>query len=71
MSMVFISSYGYNQWRDPMKPTQILTKLCKDGKIDGPIYTNGKVKVGRQAFYLQTDEADCNINTRGKTFIYL
>nr|CAD7397051.1 unnamed protein product [Timema cristinae] len=63
--------YGYNQWRDPMKPTQILTKLCKDGKIDGPIYTNGKVKVGRQAFYLQTDEADCNINTRGKTFIYL
>ncbi|CAG2054115.1 unnamed protein product [Timema podura] len=65
------SSYGYNQWRDPMKPTQILTKLCKDGKIDGPIYTNGKVKVGRQAFYLQTDEADCNINTRGKTFIYL
>nr|CAD7193654.1 unnamed protein product [Timema douglasi] len=33
--------YGYNQWRDPMKPTQILTKLCKDGKIDGPIYTNG------------------------------
>nr|CAD7423852.1 unnamed protein product [Timema monikensis] len=34
------SSYGYNQWRDPMKPTQILTKLCKDGKIDGPIYTN-------------------------------
>nr|CAD7590206.1 unnamed protein product [Timema genevievae] len=38
------SSYGYNQWRDPMKPTQILTKLCKDGKIDGPIYTNGKVK---------------------------
>nr|CAD7397049.1 unnamed protein product [Timema cristinae] len=56
--------YGYNQWRDPMKPTQILTKLCKDGKIDGPIYTNGKVKVGRQAFYLQTDEADCNINTR-------
>nr|CAD7258972.1 unnamed protein product [Timema shepardi] len=35
-----VVGYGYNQWRDPMKPTQILTKLCKDGKIDGPIYTN-------------------------------
>lgn len=21
--------FGYNQWRDPQKPTQILTKLCK------------------------------------------
>ena len=24
---------GYNEWRDPMKPSQILTKLCKEGKV--------------------------------------
>ncbi|XP_023341787.1 otoferlin, partial [Eurytemora carolleeae] len=30
---------GYNKWRDPMKPSQILTKLCKEGKIDGPHFS--------------------------------
>ncbi|XP_063235260.1 otoferlin-like isoform X2 [Bacillus rossius redtenbacheri] len=56
---------GYNRWRDPMKPTQILAKLCKDGKMDAPTYTNGKVKLGRHTFYLQSDEAECSINTKG------
>lgn len=31
-------SYGYNVWRDSLKPTQILTKLCKDHKLDPPEY---------------------------------
>uniref|UniRef100_A0A7N8XAR2 Otoferlin n=1 Tax=Mastacembelus armatus TaxID=205130 RepID=A0A7N8XAR2_9TELE len=40
------SIHGYNVWRDPMKPTQILAKLCKDGKLDGPHYgPGGRVKV--------------------------
>uniref|UniRef100_A0A8B9RI62 Otoferlin b n=1 Tax=Astyanax mexicanus TaxID=7994 RepID=A0A8B9RI62_ASTMX len=30
--------HGYNVWRDPMKPTHILAKLCKDGKLDPPQY---------------------------------
>ncbi|KAH9636494.1 hypothetical protein HF086_002194 [Spodoptera exigua] len=38
---------GYNRWRDAMKPTQILAKLCKDGKLDPPIYEYGRVKIGR------------------------
>ena len=50
-----------------MKPTQILAKLCKDGKIDGPSYSNGKVKVGRQTFFLQADDSDCNVNTKGNS----
>lgn len=33
-----------------MKPTQILAKLCKDAKIEPPIYSDGQVKVGRQIF---------------------
>uniref|UniRef100_A0A8C6MI69 Otoferlin n=1 Tax=Nothobranchius furzeri TaxID=105023 RepID=A0A8C6MI69_NOTFU len=38
--------HGYNVWRDPLKPTQILAKLCKDGKLDGPHYgPGGRVKV--------------------------
>uniref|UniRef100_A0A9J8CL01 Otoferlin n=1 Tax=Cyprinus carpio carpio TaxID=630221 RepID=A0A9J8CL01_CYPCA len=40
------SVHGYNVWRDPQKPTQILAKLCKEAKLDGPHYgPGGKVKV--------------------------
>uniref|UniRef100_A0A668VE96 Otoferlin n=1 Tax=Oreochromis aureus TaxID=47969 RepID=A0A668VE96_OREAU len=46
--------HGYNVWRDPMKPTHILAKLCKDGKLDGPHYgPAGRVKVENRK---QTDE---------------
>jgi hypothetical protein len=53
-----------------MKPTQILAKLCKDGKIDGPSYSNGKVKVGRQTFFLQADDSDCSLNTKGNAKLF-
>ncbi len=36
-----------------MKPVQMLTKLCKDGKVDGPHFSQGKVKVGDMTFKLQ------------------
>uniref|UniRef100_A0AAZ3SW68 C2 domain-containing protein n=1 Tax=Oncorhynchus tshawytscha TaxID=74940 RepID=A0AAZ3SW68_ONCTS len=46
--------HGYNVWRDPLKPTQILAKLCKEGKLDGPHYgPGGRVKVANRK---QTDE---------------
>ena len=48
--MIYVSSEGYNGWRDPMKPTQILTKLCKEGKVDGPYYHPGKARVGNRIF---------------------
>ncbi|XP_029984056.1 otoferlin isoform X9 [Sphaeramia orbicularis] len=55
------SLHGYNVWRDPLKPTQILTKLCKDGKIDGPHYgPGGKVKVANRIFQGPTDIEDEN-----------
>ncbi|XP_077968337.1 otoferlin-like isoform X2 [Styela clava] len=44
------SIFGYNQWRDPMKPSQILAKLCKDYKIEGPHFSPGKVKVGKKIY---------------------
>ncbi|EMP23690.1 Otoferlin [Chelonia mydas] len=45
------STHGYNMWRDPGKPTQILSKLCKEGKVDGPHYgPGGRVKVANRVF---------------------
>ncbi|XP_045464673.1 otoferlin-like isoform X3 [Harmonia axyridis] len=49
---------GHNAWRDPMKPTQILAKLCKDNKIDPPVYGKGQVKVCKQVFTLRTEDYD-------------
>ena len=69
MKTKYIYNYsrcGYNEWRDPMKPSQILTKLCKEGKVrtkyyvkvlimlfnkvDGPIYGKNTVTVGDRIF---------------------
>ncbi|XP_035000642.1 otoferlin isoform X2 [Hippoglossus stenolepis] len=50
------SLHGYNVWRDPLKPSQILAKLCKEGKIDGPHYgPGGKVKVASRIFMGPTE----------------
>ncbi|XP_041421073.1 otoferlin isoform X1 [Xenopus laevis] len=55
------SIHGYNMWRDPMKPTQILSKLCKEGKIDGPHYgPGGRVKVTNRVFTGPTEIEDEN-----------
>uniref|UniRef100_A0A3P8U0S1 Otoferlin n=1 Tax=Amphiprion percula TaxID=161767 RepID=A0A3P8U0S1_AMPPE len=55
------SLHGYNVWRDPMKPSQILAKLCKEAKIDGPHYgPGGKVKVANRIFTGPTEIEDEN-----------
>ena len=41
---------GYNTWRDPCKPSQILEKLCRQHKLGGPFYLPGQVRVGTKAF---------------------
>ncbi|KAL0125714.1 hypothetical protein PUN28_004639 [Cardiocondyla obscurior] len=56
---------GYNKWRDAMKPTQILSKLCKDGKIDGPMYSHGRVTIGRKTFSLSNEEMEYYMHTKG------
>lgn len=54
-------SHGYNVWRDPMKPTQILAKLCKDGKLDPPQYgPGGRVKVANRVYTGPTEIMDEN-----------
>ncbi|XP_043482896.1 otoferlin-like isoform X2 [Leptopilina heterotoma] len=55
---------GYNKWRDAMKPTQILSKLCKDAKIDGPVYTPGRVSIGRKTFSIAKEEMEFYIHSK-------
>ncbi|KAL6477595.1 hypothetical protein MHYP_G00134300 [Metynnis hypsauchen] len=53
--------HGYNVWRDPMKPTQILAKLCKDNKLDSPQYgPAGRVKVANRVYTGPTEIEDEN-----------
>ncbi|XP_063373180.1 otoferlin-like [Cydia amplana] len=49
---------GYNRWRDAMKPSQILAKLCKDGKLEPPVYEYGRVKVGRTVFNMPVHDVE-------------
>ena len=46
---------GYNEWRDPMKPTQILAKLCREGRLDGPHYSRQQVRVGDRTFTVERE----------------
>ena len=58
---------GYNGWRDPMKPSAILAKLCKEGKIDGPYYQPGKVRIANRIFTapMETEDAEGEKNNHG------
>ncbi|XP_076628524.1 otoferlin isoform X2 [Colletes latitarsis] len=57
---------GYNKWRDAMKPTQILSKICKEGKVDGPVYSHGRVTIGRKTFSLSNEEMEYYVHSKGK-----
>ena len=46
---------GYNEWRDPMKPTQILAKLCREGRLDGPHYSRHQVRLGDRTFTVERE----------------
>ncbi|CAM1319906.1 FER1L6 (predicted) [Pycnogonum litorale] len=49
-------SQGYNMWSDSMKPSQILHKLSKDGKVDGPFFGHNRVRVGKKNYTVQDDD---------------
>ena len=48
--MHFLCRFGYNQWRDPMKPSQILQKFCQDLNLSEPVYGRGTVRIGSKTF---------------------
>ncbi|XP_056904113.1 fer-1-like protein 6 [Takifugu flavidus] len=41
---------GYNAWRDCLKPTELLTKLCKDNGLDEPRFSPGRITVANKVF---------------------
>ena len=60
---------GYNEWRDPMKPSQILSKLCKEGKVDGPYFMQNQLKVGDRTFTVEQNETVAQSPASKKGFI--
>ena len=60
LHFVFTLRNGFNKWRDPIKPTAILQRLCKDLKLDGPHFTPGKCRVNKWVFCAQENIFDDN-----------
>lgn len=61
------SSTGYNRWRDPMKPTQILARLCKEGKMELPVYGPNSVRIAKHTFTLSAEDNN-TVQHHGKSF---
>ena len=57
-NIILFFRIGYNAWRDPMKPTLILSKLCKEGKVDGPHYQPGRVRVANRIFTVPIEQLE-------------
>uniref|UniRef100_A0A8B9HV66 Fer-1 like family member 6 n=1 Tax=Astyanax mexicanus TaxID=7994 RepID=A0A8B9HV66_ASTMX len=49
---------GYNAWRDCIKPTDLLIKLCKDNRLDSPRFTPGRITIGEKVYTGKTVFAD-------------
>uniref|UniRef100_A0A673NID6 Fer-1-like protein 6 n=1 Tax=Sinocyclocheilus rhinocerous TaxID=307959 RepID=A0A673NID6_9TELE len=49
---------GYNAWRDCIKPTDLLIKLCKENKLDNPRFSPGRITIGSKVFTGKTVFAD-------------
>ncbi|XP_041663567.1 fer-1-like protein 6 [Cheilinus undulatus] len=41
---------GYNAWRDCLKPSELLAKLCKENCVDGPHFRPGRIIVADKVF---------------------
>jgi len=52
------SSEGYNAWRDCIKPTDLLIKLCKENRLDNPHFSPGHITIGNKVFTGKTVFAD-------------
>ncbi|XP_031569345.1 otoferlin-like [Actinia tenebrosa] len=44
------ATFGFNKWRDPLRPTQILAKITKEEGLDGPHYSTGRVRLDNKTF---------------------
>ncbi|KAJ0070169.1 hypothetical protein NL108_002479 [Boleophthalmus pectinirostris] len=44
------SEEGYNAWRDCLKPSEILSKLCRENGLHGPNFAPGRISIGEKVF---------------------
>ncbi|KAK3744957.1 hypothetical protein QZH41_000287 [Actinostola sp. cb2023] len=44
------ATFGFNKWRDPLRPVQILAKMSKEEGLDGPHYSTGRVRIDNKTF---------------------
>uniref|UniRef100_A0A8C1QMY5 Fer-1 like family member 6 n=1 Tax=Cyprinus carpio TaxID=7962 RepID=A0A8C1QMY5_CYPCA len=48
---IFMPNFdGYNAWRDCIKPTELLIKLCKENRLDNPHFSPGRITIGSKVF---------------------
>ncbi len=43
-------SEGYNAWRDCLKPSELLAKLCKENGLEDPQFSPGRITVAGKIF---------------------
>ncbi|XP_076119323.1 fer-1-like protein 6 [Alosa pseudoharengus] len=41
---------GYNAWRDCIQPSDLLIKLCKENRLNGPRFNPGRITIGDKVF---------------------
>lgn len=54
------SIFGYNEWRDPLRPSQILANLCRDYKLKPPQYNTGSIRVAGKMYNGESELIDEN-----------
>jgi len=54
--LFIFSSYGYNTWRNPLRPSQILQNLCSDVGYPPPQYLSNSISLEGHTFH--ADSAD-------------
>uniref|UniRef100_H2MVI7 C2 domain-containing protein n=1 Tax=Oryzias latipes TaxID=8090 RepID=H2MVI7_ORYLA len=47
-------SEGYNAWRDSLKPSELLSKMCRENGLDAPRFSPGKISVADKVFHGKT-----------------
>lgn len=57
-------THGYAKWRDPQKPSQILTKICKDEGLEGPSFNSGTCSI--EGIDFEGPAEVCDAKGRGK-----
>ncbi|KAM4558422.1 fer-1-like protein 6 isoform 1-T1 [Odontesthes bonariensis] len=45
---------GYNAWRDCLKPSELLSKMCRENAVDGPHFSPGRIIVADKVFVGKT-----------------